>query len=159
MCPPVDRRSFVASMAALVPFTFLAPTTLAPARLRKPLTRSTGESVTYVCPPCGLPCDKLTFDKPGSCPQCGMTLIPAGGAGIPTVAMLLYDGVEIIDIAGPWEALGMTQAQYEIARQAHGFTDAELASLARMSVLSSAAPEPVRARLLAGIDAWLDGPE
>jgi adenosine deaminase len=50
-------------------------------------------------------------------------------------------------------------AQYEIARQAHGFTDAELADLARMSVLSSAAPEPVRARLLAGIDAWLDGAE
>jgi len=46
-------------------------------------------------------------------------------------------------------------AQYEIARQAHGFTDAELADLARMSVQSSAAPEPVRARLLTGIDAWL----
>jgi adenosine deaminase len=46
-------------------------------------------------------------------------------------------------------------AQYEIARHAHGFTDAELADLARMSVLSSAAPDPVRARLLAGIDAWL----
>jgi len=46
-------------------------------------------------------------------------------------------------------------AQYEIARHAHGFTDAELADLARTSVLSSAAPEPVRARLLAGIDDWL----
>jgi len=46
-------------------------------------------------------------------------------------------------------------AQYEIARHAHGFADAELASLARMSVASSAAPEPIRARLLAGIDAWL----
>jgi adenosine deaminase len=48
-------------------------------------------------------------------------------------------------------------AQYEIARHAHGFTDAELADLARTSVLSSVAPEPVRARLLAGIDAWLAG--
>jgi adenosine deaminase len=46
-------------------------------------------------------------------------------------------------------------AQYEIARRAHRFTDTELAGLARMSVVSSAAPEPVRARLLAGIDAWL----
>jgi adenosine deaminase len=46
-------------------------------------------------------------------------------------------------------------AQYEIARHAHGFSDAELADLARTSVLSSVAPEPVRARLLAGIDAWL----
>ncbi len=35
-----------------------------------------------------------------------MTLIPATGAGVPTVAMLLYPGVEIIDIAGPWEAFG-----------------------------------------------------
>jgi adenosine deaminase len=46
-------------------------------------------------------------------------------------------------------------AQYEIARTCHGFTDAELADLARMSVTSSAAPEPVRAALLSGIDAWL----
>jgi adenosine deaminase len=46
-------------------------------------------------------------------------------------------------------------AQYEIARHAHGFTDGELADLARTSVLSSVAPEPVRGRLLAGIDAWL----
>ena len=33
----------------------------------------------YVCPPCGLPCDKLTFDHPGNCPQCGRTLIPSEG--------------------------------------------------------------------------------
>jgi adenosine deaminase len=46
-------------------------------------------------------------------------------------------------------------AQYEIARDAHGFTDAELADLARSSVLGSAAPPLVRAQLLAGIDAWL----
>ena len=46
-------------------------------------------------------------------------------------------------------------AQYEIARHAHGFTDAELADLARASVLGSVAPEPRRQQLLAGIDAWL----
>jgi len=49
-------------------------------------------------------------------------------------------------------------AQYEIARHAHGFSDAELADLARTSVLSSVAPEPLRARLLAGIDDWLAAP-
>ena len=48
-------------------------------------------------------------------------------------------------------------AQYEIARDAHGFTDAELADLARTSVLGSAAPPTLRAELLAGIDAWLAG--
>jgi adenosine deaminase len=46
-------------------------------------------------------------------------------------------------------------AQYEIAREHHGFDDAELAELARQSVRGSAAPPEVRARLLAGIDTWL----
>ena len=45
-------------------------------------------------------------------------------------------------------------AQYSIAREVHGFTDTELAVLARTSVLSSTAPESVRSRLLAGIDVW-----
>ena len=45
--------------------------------------------------------------------------------------------------------------QYELARTEHGFSDAELAELARQSVRGSAAPESVRSRLLAGIDAWL----
>jgi adenosine deaminase len=46
-------------------------------------------------------------------------------------------------------------AQYEIARYAHGFTDADLADLARTSVLGSVAPAELRAELLAGIDGWL----
>ena len=45
--------------------------------------------------------------------------------------------------------------QYEIARDVHGFTPPELADLARMSLLGSAAPTEVRTRLLAGIDTWL----
>ena len=49
-------------------------------------------------------------------------------------------------------------AQYEIARHAHGFSDPELAALARASVLGSVAPEPRRAEMLAGIDAWLAAP-
>ncbi|MCX4691601.1 adenosine deaminase [Streptomyces sp. NBC_01408] len=48
-------------------------------------------------------------------------------------------------------------AQYEIARTHHGFTDAELAELARQSVRGSAAPEDVQAKLLAGIGHWLTG--
>ncbi|WAX78498.1 adenosine deaminase [Streptomyces sp. KMM 9044] len=48
--------------------------------------------------------------------------------------------------------------QYEIAREHHGFTDAELAELARQSVRGSAAPEAVKAELLAGVDAWLTAP-
>ncbi|MFJ3900417.1 adenosine deaminase [Streptomyces sp. NPDC090025] len=49
-------------------------------------------------------------------------------------------------------------AQYEIARRHHGFTDAELAELARQSVRGSAAPEDVSRKLLSGIDDWLAAP-
>ena len=45
--------------------------------------------------------------------------------------------------------------QYEIARDVHAFTPAELAELARQSVRASAAPPDTRARLLTAIDAWL----
>ena len=48
-------------------------------------------------------------------------------------------------------------AQYEIARHTHRLTDEQLADLARMSVTGSAAPDQLRAELLAGIDAWLAG--
>ncbi|MCX4780410.1 adenosine deaminase [Streptomyces sp. NBC_01264] len=46
-------------------------------------------------------------------------------------------------------------AQYEIAREHHAFTDAELAELARQSVRGSAAPADVQDKLLAGIDHWV----
>lgn len=49
--------------------------------------------------------------------------------------------------------------QYEVARRVHGFSDAELAELARGSVRASRAGETTRARLLAAIDAWLARPE
>ena len=49
-------------------------------------------------------------------------------------------------------------AQYEIAREHHGFSDAELAGLARQSIRASVAPEGVKAELLAGVDKWLHTP-
>jgi putative intracellular protease/amidase len=109
MCAPVNRRSFVTSMAALIPAsTLLSPTRLfaGPIQDAARALPPVAGAEAYICPPCGLPCDKLTFDKPGNCPQCGMKLIPTSGAGVTTVAMLVYPGVEIIDIAGPWEAFG-----------------------------------------------------
>jgi putative intracellular protease/amidase len=69
-----------------------------------------GQSATaraYVCPPCGMPCDRLRFDKPGQCPSCNMTLVPADGeGGPPRVAILVFNGIELIDFAGPWEVFG-----------------------------------------------------
>ncbi|GGZ13576.1 adenosine deaminase [Streptomyces nitrosporeus] len=46
-------------------------------------------------------------------------------------------------------------AQYDLVRRHHGFTDEELAELARQSVRGSAAPADVRAALLSGIDDWI----
>lgn len=46
-------------------------------------------------------------------------------------------------------------AQYEIARTSQGFSDEELAELARQSIRGSVAPDSVRDKLLAGVDAWL----
>ncbi|PVU82434.1 adenosine deaminase [Cellulomonas sp. WB94] len=49
-------------------------------------------------------------------------------------------------------------AQYEAARDVHGFDDVELADLARGSIRASRASDGTRARLLAGVDAWLAAP-
>jgi len=46
-------------------------------------------------------------------------------------------------------------AQYELVRSEHGFTDEELAELARCSIRGSAAPPGVRKQLLQGVDDWL----
>ncbi|HEY3001163.1 MAG TPA: adenosine deaminase [Kribbellaceae bacterium] len=48
--------------------------------------------------------------------------------------------------------------QYQTARDVHGFTDTELANLARSSVLASTAPDDVRAGILAEIEGWLGHP-
>jgi adenosine deaminase len=48
--------------------------------------------------------------------------------------------------------------QYELARHVHGCSDAEVAELARGSIRASTASEATRARLLAGVDAWLASP-
>lgn len=45
--------------------------------------------------------------------------------------------------------------QYRTAREVHGFSDAELADLARASVRASRASDGTKTRLLAGVDAWL----
>jgi putative intracellular protease/amidase len=70
----------------------------------------------YVCPPCGSDCDTPVYDKPGTCAHCGMTLVEksaaAAAAGRPSVAILLFDGVQIIDYTGPYEVFG--QGGYKV---------------------------------------------
>ncbi|MGW9346181.1 adenosine deaminase [Nocardiopsis flavescens] len=45
--------------------------------------------------------------------------------------------------------------QYRIAREVFGFTDPELAELARMSIRGAGAPDSLKKELLSGVDAWL----
>ncbi len=75
-----------------------------------PLQAATSDSPKiYVCPECGKDCDRQTFDKAGPCPGCGMQLVEKSQGEkekAVTVAVLLFDGVEIIDYSGPWEVFG-----------------------------------------------------
>ena len=79
---------------------------------------------TYRCPPCGSPCDARVHSGPGTCDDCHMALVkasagspPEAGEKTPTkpnaeapaktrVAILLFEGVQIIDFAGPYEVFG-----------------------------------------------------
>ncbi len=49
-------------------------------------------------------------------------------------------------------------AQYEVARSVHGYSDHELADLARDSIRASRAGAATKARLLAGVDEWIGAP-
>ncbi|RQO65915.1 AraC family transcriptional regulator [Pedobacter sp. KBW06] len=63
----------------------------------------------YVCPPCGGSCDTISFSKAGICPHCEMTLLSKDEKERPvkeqqtTVCFYLYNGVEVLDFAGPME--------------------------------------------------------
>jgi putative intracellular protease/amidase len=103
------KRSATLGMAAAIPVKALGQFFPAACRhLTAAHAGATAGAKVYICPPCGLPCDKLTYDKPGSCPSCGMTLIPAqpGEDSPPSVAILLFNGAQLIDFAGPWEVFG-----------------------------------------------------
>src|SRR5262245_11297879 len=66
----LTRRHFVKSGAGAIAALASLPTLLRPIPLAAHIT-----DAKYVCPTCGLECDKLIFDKPGTCTTCGMTLI------------------------------------------------------------------------------------
>ena len=105
----VTRRGFIKGSAGAVLAAGLLQTLDLRGAAFEPMTQQAAAKKVYVCPPCGQACDKLTFDGPGNCPQCGMKLIPQGGGAEdspPAVAVLLFNAVEIIDFAGPWEVFG-----------------------------------------------------
>ncbi len=85
----------------------------------------------YVCPPCGHDCLKTTFEKPGACGACGMQLAdiqsvvdqlenpnsqPSARTERKKVAILIFDGVQIIDFTGPYEVFTSRYEVYTVAR-------------------------------------------
>ncbi|MHA4811064.1 DJ-1/PfpI family protein [Flavitalea flava] len=74
-------------------------------------TPEPGDKVIYVCPSCGADCDKLEFDKPGTCTKCGMALIKKSmeefrkEQNVKPVSVCFYiqDGIDLLDFAGPME--------------------------------------------------------
>lgn len=81
-----------------------------------------GEQVQYTCPPCGCSEAGKPVSKPGTCPQCDMSLVPimkysqhvtsSEKSSRPKAAILIFEGVQIIDYTGPYEILG--QADFEV---------------------------------------------
>ncbi|GII79802.1 putative adenosine/adenine deaminase [Sphaerisporangium rufum] len=90
------------------------------------------------------------------CPTSNVGLGVATGAAELPVRRLFDAGVPIaLGADDPLLFGARLLPQYELAREVYGFTDAEVAELARQSVRASAAPEAYRKELLAAIDGWL----
>ncbi|WP_084528483.1 DJ-1/PfpI family protein [Pedobacter caeni] len=65
-------------------------------------------ATVYVCPPCGSSCDTISFSKAGVCPHCNMILVDKNKKDSlnekkTSICFYLYDGVEVLDFAGPME--------------------------------------------------------
>lgn len=74
-------------------------------------TTPSGDDEKYVCPPCRNPCDAEVFNAPGRCPGCGMTLVKKSEVRMMNVAIVLWNGVELLDFAGPGEVFAATQTE------------------------------------------------
>lgn len=68
---------------------------------------------SFVCPPCNNECDKLSFNKAGTCPHCGMELIQKSKVNNKTITVCFYlqNGVEVLDFAGPLEVFSYAGAK------------------------------------------------
>lgn len=66
------------------------------------------EKTEYVCPPCGTDCHEEAFSAAGNCPVCGMVMVKKSKVTNESrnVAILVFDGVQIIDYTGPYEVFG-----------------------------------------------------
>lgn len=67
----------------------------------------------YACPPCPIDCHRKEFSEPGNCPHpdCGMELVDR--SSVRFVAILVWQGAEILDFAGPSEVFASTRVDRE----------------------------------------------
>ena len=72
-----------------------------------------GNGTHFVCPPCPVDCHDVAYDKAGHCPQCGMTLVEQDAKR--NVAILIWDGVELLDFSGPGEVFAAARVGGEAA--------------------------------------------
>ena len=72
--------------------------------------RAAAAETGWVCPPCSSRCHDEIYDEAGNCPVCGMELVKSVDGvvedGRMKAAILLFDGVQIIDYTGPYEVFG-----------------------------------------------------
>jgi putative intracellular protease/amidase len=106
----INRLSLI-SLLAVFCFSFCVPSMAAA------YTVQAAEKKEYVCPPCGCGKDDAALEKPGACDACGMALVEKGSpASRPMqaepqperkkAAILIFEGVQIIDYTGPYEVFG-----------------------------------------------------
>ncbi len=90
------------------------------------------------------------------CPASNVSLgVYATAADVPLRALVDAGATVALGADDPLLFHARLVDQYVLARDVHGFSDHELAELARASIRASRAGDAVRARLLAGVDAWL----
>ena len=62
----------------------------------------------FVCPPCGCSEDGRMLADAGTCSACGMALVSS--SELRSVAIVIYDGVELLDFAGPGEVFAAARS-------------------------------------------------
>jgi adenosine deaminase len=93
------------------------------------------------------------------CPASNVSLGVYADAGLVPLRTLVDAGATIsLGADDPLLFGSRLAAQYQLARDVHGFSDDELADLARGSIRASRAQPATKTRLLAGVDTWLTTP-
>lgn len=114
MARPLLRSSILRGLLAALCLAVAAAAPLVSARSPEKASGSPAAAASgkWVCPPCNGGCDEKVYDHDGPCPVCGMPLVDAATVAKPAhrrnLAILLFDGVQIIDYSAPWEVFGQT---------------------------------------------------